>query len=82
MAENNWFLQDGRAILVEFETPPAETNWGWFGNRSSGEGLEFATPTAEWTNHAWLRGGQYILAAEVGGPATTLLTRSLLGVGI
>jgi hypothetical protein len=82
MAENNWLLQDGRTILVEFEAPATETNWGWFGNRSSGEGLEFATPAAEWTYHAWLRGGQYIMEAEAGGPVTTLLTRSLLGVGI
>jgi hypothetical protein len=70
MAENNWLLQDGRTILVEFETPAAATNWGWFGNRSSGEGLEFATPATAWANHAWLRGGQYDLAAETGGAAT------------
>jgi hypothetical protein len=69
MAENNWFLQDGRTILVEFEASATATNCGWWG-RSSGEGLEFATPAAEWTNHAWLRGGQYDVAAETGGAAT------------
>jgi hypothetical protein len=67
MAENNWVLQDGRSILVEFEAAASATAWGWFGNRSSGEGLEFATPAVAWTDHSWLRGGQYIMAADVGG---------------
>jgi hypothetical protein len=62
MAENNWVLQDGRVILVEFDAAAVATNWGWFGNRSSGEGLEFAAPESAWTEHAWLRGGQYIMA--------------------
>lgn len=47
MAENNWALQDGRAILVEFEAAQAEANWGWFGFRSSGEGLPFETAPTE-----------------------------------
>lgn len=74
MAENNWVLQDGRSILVEFSPAATATNWGWFGNRSSGEGLEFSTPETEWTNHAWLRGGQMVQAAEVGGATNYTLS--------
>ena len=48
----------------------ADKNWGWFGNRSSGEGLEFTAAAIPWTDQAWLRGGQYIMAAEIGGGPT------------
>jgi hypothetical protein len=83
MAENTWSLQDGRSILVEFEAPTVETNWGWFGMRSSGEGMEFATAAVEWTDHAWLRGGQYIMAAEIYVPPIggATPTRMLMGIG-
>lgn len=70
MAENNWLLQDGRSILVEFETAATEKAWGWFGNRSSGEGLEFDAAAAAWTDHAWLRGGKMVMPAEAGGAVT------------
>ena len=82
MAENNWVLQDGRSILVEFSPAATATNWGWFGNRSSGEGLEFATPAAPWTNHAWLRGGQYIMAAEAPPVGGGLRSRMMMGIGV
>lgn len=83
MAENNWIIQDGRGILVEFETPAVEANWGWFGMRSSGEGIEFATTAAPWTDHAWLRGGQYIMEAEpYVPPSGSVLTRTLMGFGL
>jgi hypothetical protein len=74
VAANDWLLQDGRSILVEFETATAAKAWGWFGNRSSGEGLEFDAAASAWTDHAWLRGGQYILAAESGGPVTVIFS--------
>jgi hypothetical protein len=78
MAENVWVLQDGRVILVEFETAAAAKNWGWFGNRSSGEGIEFDASAVEWTNHAWLRGGQMVQAAEAGGGVTVNATTQAL----
>lgn len=63
----------------------ADKNWGWFGNRSSGEGLEFATPATAWADHAWLRGGQMVQAAEAGGGAVTgtlaFTTESLIFAG-
>jgi hypothetical protein len=74
MAENNWVLQDGRSILVEFEAAASATAWGWFGNRSSGEGLEFSTAAVAWTDHAWLRGGQYIMPAGAGSPTNYVLS--------
>jgi hypothetical protein len=83
MAENVWVIQDGRSILVEFDAAAIATAWGWFGNRSSGEGLEFATPTPAWIYHAWLRGGQYIMDAQPYiPPVGALFNRMLLGVGL
>jgi len=71
MAENVWSLLDGRSILVQFETPQAATNWGWFGNRG-GDGLEFATPTTPWAEWDWLCGGGMIQAADGGGGLATI----------
>lgn len=79
MADKNWgwFGNRSSGEGIEFETPAAATNWGWFGNRASGEGLEFAAPATAWSDHAWLRGGQYIMAAQAGG--TPLDINALLG---
>jgi hypothetical protein len=82
MAENNWSLLDGRGFLVEFSAAQPTANWGWFGARG-GDSLEFATPTAAWNLHAWLRGGQFIAATDGIPPVTSsLLTRTLMGIGV
>ena len=72
MPENTWKLQDGRAILVQFETAQAEANWGWFGMRGSGEGVEFAAGTTAWTNHDWLVARGMVMPGDSGGTTETL----------
>jgi len=82
VAENIWALQDGRSLLVEFEAAQAATAWGWFSGRG-GQGLDFAAAATPWSDHAWLRGGQYIMAAEVGGgPPPVTPFRMMMGVGV
>lgn len=82
MAENNWSIQDGRSILVEFETPAVATNWGWFGMRSSGEGMEYQTPAVAWAGNAWLRGGQMIMASETPPVGGSTPLRMMTGIGL
>lgn len=84
MAENNWVIQDGRSILVEFSAAPTESSWDWFGMRGSGEGMQFATAPTEWTLSAWDNAVEYILAAEtyVPPPAGSLFNRMLMGIGV
>lgn len=65
MAENNWVLQDGRSILVEFDA--AATSQSWLLQDGRSVDVAFTAPASAWADHAWLRGGQMVQAAEVGG---------------
>lgn len=82
MAENNWVLQDGRSILVEFDAAQAAKNWGWFGMRSSGEGIEFEIAATPWTDFDWLDRHGMIMAGEAPPVGGSLFNRMLLGVGL
>lgn len=79
MAENNWILQDGRSIFVEFNTPASSGGWILQDGRSVD--VTFNAPASAWANHDWLGGRGMIMAAEVGGGGG-LFVRMLLGVGL
>ena len=81
--QNDWSILDGRSILVAFDPPALPVNWGWFGMRSSGEGMEFATTALPWSEHNWLRSSDYIMAAQpYTPPVGGVPKRMLMGVGV
>lgn len=76
MAENNWLLQDGRSILVEFDAATPANTWELHDGKVATD-QTFATPASAWANHDWLGGRGMIMAAEGGSSTNYILTCSL-----
>ena len=45
--ENTWIINDSPFIQEQFQTPKAETVWGWFGMPFTSS-VEFSTPAISW----------------------------------
>lgn len=70
-----WFGHRSSGEGAEFETATPENTWSMHDGKGGGLDTTFASAPAEWANHAWLRGGQMIMAAEAGSPTTQVFVK-------